>query len=159
MRVVCWELRVFVLVLVVLDICFLVFEVSPFWKSHNGERGGSKETPAFVGVSWWGGAPSPDSERPAAPGQSTTSSQLEHRCSWYTTIPTFSFVAPGFFFFFFFLYHTFRVNTLHPDLVLMGYQSSPDPGCVLLGPEYQVPEAFHRLFQTDNYPLVVTFSS
>lgn len=98
-RVVCWELRVFVLVLVVLDICFLVFEVSPFWKSHNGERGGSKETPAFVGVSWWGGAPSPDSERPAAPGQSTTSSQLEHRCSWYTTIPTFSFVAPGFFFF------------------------------------------------------------
>lgn len=97
-RVVCWELRVFVLVLVVLDICFLVFEVSPFWKSHNGERGGSKETPAFVGVSWWGGAPSPDSERPAAPGQSTTSSQLEHRCSWYTTIPTFSFVAPGFFF-------------------------------------------------------------
>ena len=62
-------------------------------------------------------------------------------------------------FFFFFLYHTFRVNTLHPDLVLMGYQSSPDPGCVLLGPEYQVPEAFHRLFQTGNYPLVVTFSS
>ena len=56
-RVVCWELRVFVLVLVVLDICFLVFEVLPFWKSHNGERGGSKETPAFVGVSWWGGHP------------------------------------------------------------------------------------------------------
>ena len=52
---VCWELRVFIFELVVLDIYFLASEVLRFWKSHNRERGGSKETPAFVGIGWWGG--------------------------------------------------------------------------------------------------------
>ena len=47
-----------------------------------------------------GGAPSADGERSAVPGQSTTSSQLEQKYSWYTTIPMFSFVASGFFSFF-----------------------------------------------------------
>ena len=47
-----------------------------------------------------GGAPSADGERSAVPGQSTTSSQLEQKYSWYTTIPMFSFVASGFVSFF-----------------------------------------------------------
>lgn len=43
------ELRGFVFASVVLEICFLVPEVSLFWKSQNGGGGGSKETTVWCG--------------------------------------------------------------------------------------------------------------